>query len=192
MVISVQNKRFAGVMWELLSQVLETEDVGAAASGALEMLVRIFDCEAGAVWLLDKEMQRLVPAFYTGPVNFTNISAENGLGVEGMVTRDGKSIVIQDTVSGEYPGSVFDDCGPTVRSVLCVPMKNSTEVIGCIQIINKKDGACFDDEEQELCERIAALGALTIEEKGYSVSAGKKREVLISLRRIRKLKLTDL
>lgn len=184
MVISVQNKRFAGVMWELLSQVLETEDLGIAVSGALEMLVRIFDCEAGAVWLLDKEMQRLVPAFYTGPVNFTNISAENGLGVEGMVTRDGKRIVIQDTVSGEYPGSVFDDCGPTVRNVLCVPMKNSTEVIGCIQIINKKDGACFDDEELELCERIAALGALTIEEKGYSVSAGKKRDVLISLRGI--------
>ena len=98
-------------MWELLEQILETEELSEALSGALEMLTRILNCEAGAVWLLDRNADRLVPAFHTGPVNFTNISAENGLGVEGLVTRDGKTILIQDTIAGEYPGSMFDDCG---------------------------------------------------------------------------------
>ena len=79
---------------------------------------------------------------------------------------------------------MFDDCGPLVRSMLCVPLKNLTEVMGCIQVINKKDGTGFDEEEQQLCERIAALAALTIEEKGFTVSAGEKKQVLISLRGI--------
>ena len=182
--IAVKNKRFVGVMWELLEQILETEELSEALSGALEMLTRILNCEAGAVWLLDRNADRLVPVFYVGPVNFTNISAENGLGVEGLVTRDGKTILIQDTLAGEYPGSMFDDCGPLVRSMLCVPLKNLTEVMGCIQVINKKDGTGFDEEEQQLCERIAALAALTIEEKGFTVSAGEKKQVLISLRGI--------
>ena len=175
MLLALKNKRFVGVMFELLEQLLDTEEISAAFSGMLEMLTRILNCEAGAVWLLDKDADRLVPISQTGPVNFTNISAENGLGVEGLVTRDGKSILIQDTMAGEYPGSMFDDCGPLVRSMLCVPLKNLSEVIGCMQLVNKTDGSGFDEEEQQLCERMAAMGALTIEEKGFSVSAGEKK-----------------
>ena len=171
-------------MLDLLEQLLETEELSEALSGTLEMLVGILNCEAGAVWLLDRQSDRLVPVFHIGPVNFTNISAENGLGVEGLVTRNGESVVIQDTLAGEYPGSVFDDCGPLVKSMICVPLKNLRETVGCIQIVNKKDGSAFDEEELQLCQRIAALSALTIDEKGFEVSVGEKKEVLISLRGI--------
>ena len=171
-------------MLDLLEQLLETEELSEALSGTLEMLVGILNCEAGAVWLLDRQSDRLVPVFHIGPVNFTNISAENGLGVEGLVTRNGESVVIQDTLAGEYPGSVFDDCGPLVKSMICVPLKNLRETVGCIQIVNKKDGSSFDEEELQLCQRIAALSALTIDEKGFTVSVGEKKEVLISLRGI--------
>ena len=171
-------------MLDLLEQLLETEELSEALSGTLEMLVGILNCEAGAVWLLDRQSDRLVPVFHIGPVNFTNISAENGLGVEGLVTRNGESVVIQDTLAGEYPGSVFDDCGPLVKSMICVPLKNLRETVGCIQIVNKKDGSAFDEEELQLCQRIAALSALTIDEKGFTVSVGEKKEVLISLRGI--------
>ena len=180
----MKNKRFIGAMLDLLEQLLETEELSEALSGTLEMLVGILNCEAGAVWLLDRQSDRLVPVFHIGPVNFTNISAENGLGVEGLVTRNGESVVIQDTLAGEYPGSVFDDCGPLVKSMICVPLKNLRETVGCIQIVNKKDGSAFDEEELQLCQRIAALSALTIDEKGFTVSVGEKKEVLISLRGI--------
>lgn len=180
----MKNKRFIGAMLDLLEQLLETEELSEALSGTLEMLVGILNCEAGAVWLLDRQSDRLVPVFHIGPVNFTNISAENGLGVEGLVTRNGESVVIQDTLAGEYPGSVFDDCGPLVKSMICVPLKNLRETVGCIQIVNKKDGSSFDEEELQLCQRIAALSALTIDEKGFTVSVGEKKEVLISLRGI--------
>ena len=62
--IAVKNKRFVGVMWELLEQILETEELSEALSGALEMLTRILNCEAGAVWLLDRNADRLVPVFH--------------------------------------------------------------------------------------------------------------------------------
>ena len=177
------SKRFASAMMELMEQVLETKDLTDALSGALEILARLLKCEEGAVWLLDKETDRLLPVFHIGPVNFTNVSAENGLGVEGAVTRSGESIVIQDT-SQDYPGSMFDDCGPAVKNMLCVPLKDLNEVIGCLQLVNRTDGEAFDEEEQQLCKRMAALAALTIEEQGFTVSAGEKKEVLISLRGI--------
>ena len=176
------NKQVMSVMWELLDQMLDTEDLAEANSGALEILIRTMNCEAGALWLLDRETDRLVPVFQSGSVQFTNISVENGLGVEGTVTRSGKTMIVTDTSAGDYPGSVFDDCGLTVRDMICVPLKDPSEVIGCVEIVNKKDGAAFDEEEQKLCERIAALAGLTIKEKGLTVSAGEKKDVLISLR----------
>ena len=181
-----KNKKMANVMWELLGQLLETEDLTDALSGALEMLTRVLGCEAGAVWLLDKETDRLVPVFHSGPVEFTNISAENGLGVEGSVTKSGESAVIMDTTAVDYPGSVYDDCGLAVRNILCVPLKDVAESIGCMEFVNETDGTGFDEEEQQLCERIAALAALTIEEKGLTVSAGDKKDVLITLRGVTK------
>ena len=180
----VKSKRFVSVLFDLLQQLLETEDMTDALSGTLEMLIRVLNCEAGAVWLLARESDFLLPVVSAGPVNFTNISTENGVGVEGLVTRDGTTSLISDATSGDYPGSVFDDCGPTVRNMLCVPLRNLTEVVGCIQIVNWKDAGGFDAEEVQLCERVAALAALTIEEKGFSVSAGAKKDVLISLRGI--------
>ena len=185
-VVALKNKQIVGVMWELLSQILETDDLSQALSGALEMLIRVLDCEAGAVWLLDRETDRLISVFHCGPVSFTNISAENGLGVEGTVTRSGQSTVITDASAGDYPGSIFDDCGLAVRNMLCVPLKDHSGVIGCLQIVNKRSSAGFDEEEQQLCERIASLAALTIEEKGFTVSAGEKKDVLISLRGVTK------
>ena len=173
-------------MLDLLEQLLDTEDMTAALSGALEMLTRLLNCESGAVWLLAKGTDYLLPVVSTGPISFTNVSAENGVGVEGMVTRDGKTILLPDTSAGNYPGSMFDECGPTVRSTLCVPLKDLTQVVGCIQLVNRKDGAAFNEEEVQLCQRIAAMAALTIDEKGFSVSAGAKKEVLISMRGITK------
>ena len=178
----MKDKRFLDALWELLGQVLETKELTDALSGALEILTRILDCEAGAVWLLDRETDRLLPVFQIGPVSFTNISVESGVGAEGIVTRTGSTLVIQDALSGDYPGSVFDECGLTVRNMLCVPLKTLSETIGCVQIVNRRGTAPFDEEEQRLTERIAALSALTIEEKGFAVSAGEKKEVLISLR----------
>lgn len=178
------SRRLLSELLDLLKLILDTEDIEEALSGALEMLIRVLNCEEGVVWLLSKSSNCLLPLCHIGSANFTNISVENGLGVEGTVTQSGKSILIQDTSSGEYPGSVLDDCGSPVRNVLCVPLKSISEGIGCIQIANKQDGSLFDEDEKLLCERIAALAALTIEEKGFSVSAGTRKEVLISLRDI--------
>jgi ABC-type lipoprotein export system ATPase subunit len=60
------------------------------------------------------------------------------------------------------------------------------DIIGCYLIVNKKNGSLYDQEELELCEHIAALAAMTIDEKGFYVELEEKKEVLISLRNVTK------
>ena len=63
-----------------------------------------------------------------------------------------------------------------------MPLNNLHDVIGCVQLINKKDGGAFGEGELRICERMAALAAIVIEEKGLTVDHGGEKEVMISLR----------
>ena len=96
----VKNNRLLGELMNLLRLVLETDDITEALNGALEMIVSVLKCEEGAIWLLAKDTNLLMPLCHIGPVSFTNITVENGLGVEGTVTRSGKTILIRSEETG--------------------------------------------------------------------------------------------
>ena len=178
-----EEKRFAKATWQIMEQLLEVDNLEDALAGSLEIIVQTLNSEAGAIWFLDPETDRLSPLFHIGPVDISNITVENGLGIEGIVTKTGKSMIIADAVNDpRFDGSVFDDNGLTTKTTICVPLNNLHQVIGCVQIVNKKDHTLYDDEELQLCERMASLAAITIEEKGLLVDFGEKKEVLAVLK----------
>ena len=166
-----------------MEQLLEVGNLEDALAGSLEIIVKTLNSEAGAIWFLDTKTDRLSPLFHIGPVDISNIMVENGLGIEGVVTKTGKSMIIADAVNdSRFDGSIFDDNGLLTKSMICVPLNNLHDVIGCVQIVNKKDGSLYDEEELQLCERMASLAAITIEEKGLLVDLGEKKEVLAVLK----------
>ena len=178
-----EEKRFAKATWQIMEQLLEVDNLEDALSGSLETIVKTLNSEAGAIWLLDAKNDRLSPLFHIGPIDLSNIVVENGLGIEGVVTKTGKSMILADAVNdSRYDGSIFDDNGLLVKSMICVPLNNLHDVIGCVQIVNKKDGSLYDEEELQLCERMASLAAITIEEKGLLVDLGERKEVLAVLK----------
>ncbi len=182
-----EEKRFTKATWQIMEQLLEVDNLDDALSGSLEIIVKTLNSEAGAIWLLDPKTDRLSPMFHIGPADISNLSVENGLGIEGVVTKTGKSIMVEDAANdARFDGSVFDDNGLLTKTTICVPLNNLHEVIGCVQIVNKKDGSLYDAEELQLCERMAALAAITIDEKGLLVDLGEKKEILASLRNVTK------
>lgn len=182
-----ENKRFAKASWAIMAQLLKVENLEEALSGSLEIIVKTLNSEAGAIWLLDKKTDRLSPVFHIGPADISNISVENGLGIEGIVTQTGKSMFVEDAASDpRFDGTVFDDNDLITKSMICVPLNNTHDVIGCVQIVNKLDGTLYDEEEMQLCERMASLAAITIDEKGLIVDLEEKKEILATLRNITK------
>ncbi|MBR6101866.1 MAG: ATP-binding cassette domain-containing protein [Ruminococcus sp.] len=182
-----ETNRFTKATWDIMEQLLNVPDLETALSGSLEIIVETLNSEAGAIWLLDRNTDRLTPMFHIGPADISNISVENGLGIEGLVTKTGESVIISDAASdSRFDGSVFDDNGLTAKTMLCVPLNNLHEVIGCVQIVNKKGGGSFDEEELALCEHMASLAAITIDEKGFSIDLGEQKDVLASLRGVTK------
>ncbi len=182
-----EEKRFTRATWQIMEQLLEVDNLDDALSGSLEIIVRTLNSEAGAIWLLDTRTDRLTPMFHIGPADISNITVENGLGVEGVVTKTGKSVIVEDAANdSRFEGSVFDDNGLITKTMICVPLNNLHDVIGCVQIVNKKDGSLYDAEELKLCERMASLAAITIDEKGLAVDLGEQKEILATLRNVTK------
>ena len=182
-----EEKRFTRATWQIMEQLLEVDNLEDALAGSLEIIVGTLNSEAGAIWLLDKKTDRLSPMFHIGPADISNISVENGLGLEGLVTKTGKSQMVTDAATDpRFDGTVFDDNGLVTKTMICVPLNNLHEVIGCVQIVNKKDGSLYDEDELQLCERMAALAAITIEEKGLLVDLSEKKEVLAVLKDVTK------
>ena len=178
-----QENRFAKATWQIMEQLLEVDNLEDALSSSLETIVNTLNSEAGAIWFLDPKTDRLCPLFHIGPADISNITVENGLGIEGLVTKTGKSIIVEDAANdARFDGSVFDDNGLVTQTMICVPLSNLHDVIGCVQIVNKKDGKHYDKEELQLCERMASLAAITIEEKGLLIDFKEKKETLISLK----------
>ena len=182
-----EEKRFAKATWQIMEQLLEVESLDDALSGSLEIIVNTLNSEAGAIWLLDPKTDLLSPLFHMGPADVSNITVENGLGIEGIVTKTGKSVMVTDAASdARFDGTVFDDNGLVTKTMICVPLNNLHDVIGCVQIVNKKDGSLYDEEELQLCERMAALAAITIDEKGLIVDLGEQKEILATLKNVTK------
>ena len=180
-----QNKRFAQVTWQIMEQLLEVDSLEEALSGSLEIIVKVLNSQAGIIWFLDEKSERLVPIYHIGPSDISGVTVDNDMSIEGLVTKTGKSVRIEDASKDErFEGTVFDENGFVTKTMLCVPLNDTKKTVGCVQIINKIDGSLYDEEELELCERMAALAAITIDEKGLIVSAEEERKVLISLRNI--------
>ena len=182
-----EEKRFTKATWQIMEQLLEVDSLEDALSGSLEIIAKTLNSEAGAIWLLDPKTNRLAPIFHIGPADISDITVENGIGLEGLVTKTGESVIVEDAASDpRFDGTVFDDGGLVTKTMLCVPLNNLHEVIGCVEIVNKLDGTAYSADELRLCEHMAALAAITIDEKGLIVDLGEQKEVLATLRNVTK------
>ena len=180
-----EEKRFAKVSFEIIELLLETDKIENALEKSLELIMHTFDSEAGVIWILDPHTDRLIPLFHIGPSDISSISIEKTAGIEGHVTSSGESVIIRDaSADPRFTDTVFDESGFIARSMICVPLDSLHSVIGCVQLINKKNGQPYDEEELQLCRHMAALAAITIEEKGLVIEQAEKKQVLISLRNI--------
>ena len=178
-----RKTRFTQAIWQITQQLRDYKVLDNALSACLETIITTLDSEAGTIWLLDKGSNRLFPVFNHGPVDISGITIENGQGIAGSVVQSGESVITSSVGDDpRFTRSVDEESGFVTRTLICVPLKNAYETIGCIQIINRNDGGFYDQEDLILCEQMASLAAIAIEEKGLDFNPSAEKEIIISLR----------
>lgn len=176
------------VVWEITRLLQDAESLEDALRVSLGMVVKAVDAEAGTIWFYNKKGDgRIYPSFWIGGADLTGLSLAAGEGIAGNVVEEGKMTVVKDCQSDPRWAGRFDKAtGFVTRSMICVPLLNKYEVIGCIQIINKKDGTLYDDDDVELSETLAMLTAIAVDARGLNLGFAEEKPILLSLRNITK------
>ncbi|MBP3325235.1 MAG: ATP-binding cassette domain-containing protein [Coprococcus sp.] len=185
----MNNKvNYTQVVWEITRLLQEAESLEEALRISLGMVVKSVGAEAGTIWFYNKEGDgRIHPSFWIGGADLTGLSLSAGEGIAGAVVEEGKTTVVKDCQKDARWADRFDKkTGFVTKSMICVPLINKYEVIGCIQIINKKDGSLYDDADVELAENLAMLTAIAVDANGLNLGFAEEKQIVLSLRDITK------
>jgi HD-GYP domain-containing protein (c-di-GMP phosphodiesterase class II) len=135
-------------------------------SAAAEKLTQ---SEASAVMLLNDSKDQLYFKTAGGEKGgfMKTVRIPVGTGVAGWVAQHGEPVLIEDvTKDPRFSANLTDDkSGFKTRSILCVPMTMSGELIGVMEVLNKKQevaGGRFTSDDLEILGSLAGFAAVSI------------------------------
>ena len=92
------------------------------------------------------------------------VRVNHGEGVVGHVAKTGRPKNIANAYEDkDFASRVDRQSGFTTRSLLAVPLQRRGKLIGVIEVLNKKNGAAFTDEDVSILEILAHQAAVAIE-----------------------------
>jgi diguanylate cyclase (GGDEF)-like protein len=136
----------------------------------LSQAIEVTSAEKGSLMLYDLETDQLnirvlagmEDAAFQEKVNNNEIECRSfkpGEGIAGRVYMTAKPIVVNNIKDDD----VFIDSEKSyVRSIVCIPMIVYSDVIGVINVTNKRHGKDFTDEDVEMLKAVADQAAVAI------------------------------
>jgi HD-GYP domain-containing protein (c-di-GMP phosphodiesterase class II) len=159
-----QAKRAKGLelLLQLSLEICSQRDLKSVLERVWKELTRVLEAERSSIFLLDEESKELqsVVAQEANQIRF-----HRQKGIAGRVLATGLPMLIPDAYADPRFNPEIDRItGFRTRSILAVPMKGpSGSVLGVAEVLNRKDGNPFDEEDLALLEALAGIAAVAIE-----------------------------
>lgn len=155
-------------VWSTIGkQVIGAHTLDEVLTLIIHAINREINVESGSVLLREWQSDQLYFAkILRGDAqHFSSLRIKVGQGIAGWVAQTGQAVVVDDVSQDTRWYSGIDRVtGFTTRSILCVPLIASGEVIGVIELVNKVDGV-FTKNDLLLLEAIATQVAPAIQNK---------------------------
>ena len=151
---------------DLTRQLTSTLELEPLLQTILENAVSILNCEAGSLFLVDEQTDDLVFKVTVGPASAELIGQRvpAGSGIVGRAAQAREPVVENQAQSSDaHFASAAEQIGFTSKSLLAVPLLYKDRVIGVIEVINRRDGLPFVEDDQTLLSAFAGQAAVGIE-----------------------------
>ncbi|WP_147614569.1 sigma-54 interaction domain-containing protein [Treponema pectinovorum] len=132
-------------------------DINALLVYILESAMRLVECEASSILLVNKEDETLRFMVALGPkgVEAKNILVEKN-SIAGWVVENNKYLIVNNAAKDpRFSKTVQDKTGYITKTMIAIPMKVKGKCIGVIELINKLDGRLFDKADLEILELLS-------------------------------------
>ena len=151
---------------ELSSLIGSSLDIQTVLDNAMTSAQMYMNAEASAIFELDRPREELFFRIALGDAaeKAKEIRLKIGEGIAGWVARTGQPLIVPDVLNDPRFWPFVDArTGFETRSILCVPMVYKGECTGVLEVLNKKDGRDFDENDLKMLTVIANLVAIAIE-----------------------------
>ena len=151
---------------EVTRQLTSTLELEPLLQNILQSAVDILSCEAGSLLLVDDTTDELVFRVVVSPVanDLVNRRLPPGVGVVGVAVKTGNAVIVNDVNRfPEWFSKTDQQTGFITRALLVIPLQVKERAIGVIEVINKKDGSPYSQDDQDLLSAFAAQAAVAIE-----------------------------
>jgi GAF domain-containing protein len=173
--LSAENDLLYRASQEQSARLEAINSIGAAAVSSpdpdtalyrtLETTCRALNASEGSILSIDPDTDELV--FELSLTEETRVLRNQrlapGQGIAGWVARQGQAmcvnVVRQDP---RFYGGVDAITGFETHSLLCVPLRHRGEIIGVMEIVNKRRGE-FGDEDLSLLEIASSIAVMALE-----------------------------
>jgi len=182
--IAIRNAHLYEASQRRALQIAVVDDVAKALSSTLELdevLRRMMDqvegmlnVRAGFLLLRDPDTGDLVSQMALGAQanSLKPFWIPRGYGLAGQVAETGKPVIAERGVDGRR------EIDFRAQNALCVPLILHEQILGVIEVLNKKDGS-FSQRDVDLLTAIASFAAIAIENARLHESVLAERDRVI-------------
>ncbi len=132
----------------------------------LESATKLTGGEASSLLLLQPENGKLYFEIALGSKRgeLEKFTLKRGEGIAGWVAQNNRSLIVNDVDKDDrFFSEISEKIGFQTHSILAVPMRVKERCIGVIEIINKKEGSLFSQEDLQWLEVFSNQAALAIQ-----------------------------
>ncbi|MBI4386700.1 MAG: GAF domain-containing protein, partial [Elusimicrobia bacterium] len=147
----------------LLSDLRETDEQ-KVWTRILEKLSVALDTEAATYFIVGPKGRQLVAHYSVGvaPEKLAKVPIEIGQGICGWVAAHREPVLVEDAYrDGRFLKTVDALTGFKTRSVLCLPLMDRLDLVGVIELLNRREGS-FTREDLIFVETICRQAAIAL------------------------------
>jgi GAF domain-containing protein len=162
--LSLQPGEHLDLLYQASLEFNSTLDFAELLPRVFDRTLEILDAEAGSIWL--RKGDQLVCRIARGPVGtqIEGLELPLGAGIVGHVGRTGEPDLVSNARGDpRFVHQVDEATGFTTRSMVTAPLKATGEVLGVLQVLNKRTGdGEFNEGDLALVTGLASTAGLAL------------------------------
>jgi GAF domain len=161
MALVVKDEDVLAELFMEAAEMARITDRKAGLGFALDAAMRIIGCEAGSVFTADLGRKDLSFEVVRGPsadkLKALGLRVPIGTGIVGFCAQEDVCVAVSDVEKdSRFYRAVSEATGYQTRSLLCAPMARHGQVVGCLEVLNKKGPKPFDQKDLAVLSYLAA------------------------------------
>jgi Nif-specific regulatory protein len=140
-------------------------DLNSLLTQILDSATRLCEGDASSLLLADKETHELhfEVAIGSAASAVKRFTVKMGEGIAGWVALNNKSIIVNDVENDKrHQKNIAREVHYASKNILAVPMRVKDECVGVIEVINKKEGQHFNQEDMDWLEIFANQAGIAV------------------------------